>query len=100
VTIRGHFDDQAAAGCTASGPAGATPTKAQAIAICRTMFVLTSISRSGVPDTSTSAPDVAAAAAGRLPVPWLAGLLALVLAMLVLTARDRAGAVSRGSDRR
>ncbi len=75
VTIRGHFDDPASASCVASGATGVTPSRAQAVAICRTMFVLTSIQTAGVPDTATSAKAPAAEPAQGSPVPWLLGLV-------------------------
>ena len=53
VTVRGHFRDPAAASCTAIGAVGQTPDGQQAVAICRTMFVLTSLVPAGAPDTST-----------------------------------------------
>jgi hypothetical protein len=88
VTIRGHFDDRAAAGCRATGPAGVTPTKAQAVAICRTMFVLTSIRTAQAPDTSMATPP-----ATQTGQPWSGlwpGMLAGTLVALRVLRRPRA----------
>lgn len=87
VSIRGHFDDPAAQSCKASGVTGHTPSRRQAIAICRTMFVLTAIDPGGPPDTSAvgrPAPAEAANVASRgtdAGLPVLGGLL-VFLAML------------------
>ena len=64
VLIRGHFGDSAATTCRAVGPAGSTPSPAQAVAICRTMFVLSSIERSAPPDTATDPRPSAGATVG------------------------------------
>lgn len=79
VAIHGHFSDPASTTCSASGVAGSTPNRAQAIAICRTMFVLTSIRASGPPDTSTerSAATTMAADHSTGELPWIAGLALL-----------------------
>jgi hypothetical protein len=53
VTVRGHFGDPAAASCRATGVPGQTPNRQQAVAICRTMFVLSSLSVADPPDTAT-----------------------------------------------
>ena len=90
VTIRGQFDDRAAATCRASGPAGVTPSKTQAIAICRTMFVLTSIRTSGMPDTATSPLPSHPTADEDVGVEWLAWLpwlATIVVAMLLIPRR-------------
>lgn len=84
VTIRGHFDDPTSASCTASGRKDATPSRAQAVAICRTMFVLTSIHTSAVPDTATSATAPAVAPAHDSLVPWLLGLVWFLGSMRVI----------------
>jgi hypothetical protein len=80
VTIRGHFRDRAASTCTASGAPGQTPSRQQAIAICRTMFVLTSIRAASPPDTATIGPATSPARGGLLPFAAgaTAGLVVLV----------------------
>ncbi|MEO5940856.1 MAG: hypothetical protein ABIZ72_07720 [Candidatus Limnocylindrales bacterium] len=94
VTIRGHFNDANATSCSASGPVGATPTTAQAVAICRTMFVLSSIRTSAPPDTATgpstaddasNAVDARAAVVAKDAWPtlgWVLGLGWLIAAMV------------------
>jgi hypothetical protein len=84
VTVTGHFDDPAAATCTATGEPGVAPTSAMVVTICRSIFVVAGVSRAGVPATATSpvVPQPAAPPAGF----WLAvsgavgGLVALWLA--------------------
>jgi hypothetical protein len=88
VTIRGHFDDPAAATCKASGPKGVTPTRAQAIAICQTMFVVTSIRTSGAPDTATAATVATVPVLGSA-VPWLIGLVWFVGGVLARRRKHR-----------
>jgi hypothetical protein len=92
VTIRGHFDDPAAATCRASGPADVTPSKTQAVAICRTMFVLTSIQASGMPDTATSpGPGPGRPTADRdVSMLWLTWLVALAIGLVLLRQRSTA----------
>lgn len=68
VSITGHFDDPAAVTCTATGEAGVAPTAADAVAICRSVFVVTAVSRTSAPATST------AVAAMELPTWWSAWL--------------------------
>lgn len=70
VSVQGHFGDPAAQSCTATGAAGLTPNRQQAIAICRTMFVLTGISPGSPPDTSTVGPPTSLAGADRTPQDW------------------------------
>jgi hypothetical protein len=54
VTITGHFMDSRASSCRATGAVGETPGRAQAIRICQSVFVLSSIHRQGdEPDTAT-----------------------------------------------
>ena len=97
VTIRGHFDDPAAATCRATGAAGATPSKAQAIAICRTMFVVTSIRTTNAPDTDTAPADLPIAREGLQPSPvWLGGLFGLLVGLRVMRRRRRFDAVDGG----
>ena len=68
VAVTGHFDDAAAATCTAAGEAGVAPTAAEAVTICRSIFVVTAVSRTSAPATST------AVAAVELPTWWSAWL--------------------------
>jgi hypothetical protein len=49
VLVSGHFGDEAAASCRASGSTGPVPTVDEAIAICRTTFVLDTIGRTTPP---------------------------------------------------
>jgi hypothetical protein len=87
VTVTGHFDDPAAATCRAVGPAGATPTRAQAVAICRSIFVVTGVTRAATPSTSTATPSGPANAGSEA---WLAVAAALgFLAALWYTGRAR-----------
>ncbi len=76
VSITGHFDDPAAAGCTATGEAGVAPSPAEAVTICRSTFVVAGVSRTAAPSTSTT--DAAPPAAQI--EPWRIG------AWLVLSA--------------
>jgi hypothetical protein len=86
VTVTGHFDDAAAATCTAKGVAGHTPSATEAVTICRATFVVTGVSRAGPPGTATdpSVPPVEPADVGE----WLA-LSAALGALLVAWLRDR-----------
>ena len=90
VRVSGHFDDRAAATCvvTSSSPdLGAVPTAEQAIAICRTSFVLTSVEPATVPRTDTGSLRPAAATPG-----WV-GLVLVIAAGLSagLVLRRRPG---------
>jgi hypothetical protein len=68
VVVAGHFDDPAAATCTATGDAGVAPSAPEAVAICRSIFVVSAVSRTSAPATST------AVAAMELPTWWSAWL--------------------------
>jgi hypothetical protein len=95
VAIRGHFGDRAATTCRAVGPAGATPSPAQAVAICRTMFVLSSIERSAPPETGTGTTPPSSVPDGS-PVALLSLAAGAVWLLAVLLAPGRAG---RGRNR-
>ena len=86
VTVTGHFDDAAAATCTAKGVAGHTPSATEAVTICRATFVVETVARTGPPGTATdpSVPPVEPADVGE----WLA-LSAALGALLVAWLRDR-----------
>ena len=77
VRIDGHYDDPTAQTCTGGGAAGETPTRAEAIEICRSTFVLSRISTSmSPPATDTArAPANDASAVVYLFVAALLGLL-------------------------
>jgi hypothetical protein len=89
VTIRGHFGDPAATSCTATGTAGGTPNPEPAVAICQTMFVLTSIVAGAAPDTATAGPASASvdAESQRAQLPWLAAFAILGFAAPILVGR-------------
>ncbi|MFH1474499.1 MAG: hypothetical protein ABIG85_01425 [Chloroflexota bacterium] len=71
VVVTGHFDDPAAATCTATGEPGIAPGAADAVMICRSTFVVSSVSRTEAPATSmTDAPIVP-------PSSWSAAWLAV-----------------------
>ncbi|HET7472432.1 MAG TPA: hypothetical protein VFJ71_04845 [Candidatus Limnocylindrales bacterium] len=97
VTIRGHFDDPAAATCRATGPAGVTPSRTQAVEICRTMFVLTSIRTPAAPDTATSPPSTARSTPSSSPALWLGGLVGALVAAAVIRRSDTDRRSRRGS---
>jgi hypothetical protein len=86
VTVSGHFRDSAAGSCRATGVAGQTPNREQAVAICRTMFVLSSLTEADPPDTATvgQATRIVASdgstrdASGTSALPVLAGVVWLV----------------------
>lgn len=85
VTVSGHFDGPVARTCRiAEQPPGAGATTADAIAECRTKFIILSVGPGAPPATDTVSPaDVdGAEAAPRLP--WIA---TFVLASIVLAAR-------------
>jgi hypothetical protein len=59
VTMRGHFDDPAAADCVVEGDQSRpdVPSDAQAVEICRSSFVVESVRRvPSLPQTSTAEP--------------------------------------------
>lgn len=90
VRVSGHFDDRAAATCVvaASSPdLGAVPTAEQAIEICRTSFVLTTVEPAAVPGTDTGSLRPPAATPG-----WF-GLVVAIAAVvsLGLVLRRRPG---------
>lgn len=68
VAVTGHFDDAAAATCTAVGEAGVAPSAAEAVTICRSTFVVSAVTRTAAPSTST------AETATGLPTWWSAWL--------------------------
>ena len=67
VTVTGHFDDPAARACVANGEPGLTPTTADAVAICRSTFVVAAVS-------PTAAPETAMADTNEPPTWWSAWL--------------------------
>jgi hypothetical protein len=99
VNVQGHFGDRAAQTCTATGVADHTPNRQQAVAICRTMFVLTAISPGNPPDTSTVGPPAPLEGTNRTPhdapmiaaIPLLAGLVAFLALLRAGPAGWRSG---------
>jgi hypothetical protein len=88
VSITGHFDDPAAASCTATGEAGVAPSAADAVMICRSTFVVARVSRAEAPATSTTDAPVAPPSSWR--AAWLAVSAAFGgLAALWFTGRRR-----------
>ncbi len=88
VAVTGHFDDPAAATCTATGEAGVAPSAADAVMICRSTFVVARVSRAEAPATSMTGAPVAP------PSSWSAAWLAVSaafggLAALWFTGRRR-----------
>ncbi len=69
VVVTGHFDDPAAATCTATGEPGVAPSAADAVAICRSTFVVASIARTEAPATSMADAPIAPTSWGG---SWLA----------------------------
>lgn len=94
VTVTGHFDDPAARTCVATGEPGVAPTTAEAVVICRSTFVVESVTRTSPPTTTTVAADQASAESPRPPIEpgyvagWLA-LSAVLGALLVAWLRER-----------
>lgn len=90
VVVTGRFGDPVARTCRAVRVKGETPNRSQAVRICRSVFVVSSVASLDAPATST----VPAARVGGAPaVPgglWLAAL-AGGLAGLLLTGRRRRG---------
>jgi hypothetical protein len=90
VRVTGHFTDRAAATCVvavSSPDLGAVPSAEEAIEICRTSFVLTSVEPLSAPPTDTDGPRPTAAARG-----WVGLLVAIAAAVsLGLMLRRRAG---------
>lgn len=100
ASIDGHFGDPAAQSCMATGAPGLTPSRQQAIAICRTMFVLTAISPGKPPDTSTLGPPTPPegtdeASPGALVDAALPVLVGLVAFLAILRAGPRRPSGSR-----
>ena len=89
VTVTGHFDDPAAQACVATGEPGVAPSAAEAVAICRSTFVVASVVRAAAPATTTA--GAAAPEAGIEPwrvVAWL--MLAIALgAVLAIWLGER-----------
>jgi hypothetical protein len=89
VVVTGHFNDKVAKTCVATGdPAyGPVPTTEQAIAICRTAFVVTAVRPLVVPDTDV-ATTVSASSSVTEP-GWLAiaGVAVLALGVFLRPAR-------------
>jgi hypothetical protein len=90
VHVSGHFDDEIAQTCVATEgvpEAGATPTPEQAVDICRTSFVVTSVEPLSVPNTDTAS----SITAPGLPAAWqaLAMAIATVLAFGLFLERAR-----------
>lgn len=75
VMVTGHFDDPAAATCTAAGEPGVAPSAVKAVAICRATFVVTAVTTATGPATSTGPAPEAPGESSR-PATWL-GLTAL-----------------------
>ena len=88
VAVTGHFDDPAAATCTATGEAGVAPSAADAVMICRSTFVVAGVSRAKAPATSTT--DAPVAPPSSWGAAWLAVSAAFgVAAALWFTGRRR-----------
>lgn len=89
VRVTGHFDDPAAQACVPTGDPGVAPTADEAVAICRSTFVVGSVARATAPATTTA--DAATPAAGIEPwrvVAWL--MLAVALgAVLAIWLAER-----------
>lgn len=89
VRVTGHFDDPAAQACVPTGEPGVGPTPAEAVAICRSTFVVSSVARATAPATTTA--DAAAPSSGIEPwrvVAWL--MLAVALgAVLAIWLAER-----------
>jgi hypothetical protein len=87
VVVKGHFDDPGAATCTATGEPGVAPNAADAVAICRSTFVVASVSRTEAPATSMSDVPIAPMSWGG---SWLAASAAFGgVAALWFTGRRR-----------
>jgi hypothetical protein len=94
VTVTGHLDDPAAATCVATGEPAVAPSTAEAIVICRSTFVVESVTRTAPPTTSTAADATASDDRSGPPVEpgYLVGWLALSAALggvLVTWLRER-----------
>jgi hypothetical protein len=89
VVVTGHFNDKVAKTCVATGdPAyGPVPTTDQAIAICRTAFVVTAVGPLVVPDTDV-ATTVSRGSTSTEP-SWLAiaGIAVLAVGCFLRAAR-------------
>ena len=87
VRVTGHFDDAIAQTCvvTESDPnLGAVPTQEQAVQICQTSFVLTSVELT-VPNTDAES----SATPGDVQLwPWLVATLAAAIAFVALSRRS------------
>jgi hypothetical protein len=85
VVVSGHFDDPAAATCVASGDS--PPPAPDVVTICRSTFVVESVTRTEPPSTSTAAME--------LPTWWSAWLAVSAafggVATLWITGRRRRG---------
>jgi hypothetical protein len=81
VRVSGHFDDQLASTCVVSeGTPDVSPTPEQAVQICRTSFVLTSVAPLATPNTDTDTAASEASASSRR------GSLAELIAALTAAA--------------
>ena len=89
VRVTGHFNDKVAKTCVVEGDPeyGPVPTQEQAIAICRTAFVVTAVRPLAAPDTDT-APLSGAGSSDREP-NWFAvvGVAALAVGLVLRVAR-------------
>lgn len=94
VRITGHYDDPAARTCVATGEPGVAPTTAEAVVICRSTFVVESVTRTSPPTTTTVAADQASADPTEPPIDagYVAGWLVLSAALgglLLVWLRER-----------
>ena len=82
--VTGHFDDALATTCVVTeGSPDAAPTPEQAVEICKTSFVLTSVAPLTAPNTDASVLDAPA----DLPTGGLALLMAAATAAFLLLVR-------------
>jgi hypothetical protein len=94
VRVTGHFDDLAARTCVATGEPAVAPTTTEAVVICRSTFVVESVTRTSPPATTTVAVDQASAESPGPPIEpgyvagWL-GLSAVLGALLLAWLRER-----------
>jgi hypothetical protein len=89
VVVTGHFNDKVAKTCVAEGDpaAGPVPTTEEAIAICRTAFVVTAIEPLVVPNTDTM--PTASGASSNREANWLAIASVAVLAFGLFLGKAR-----------
>ena len=93
VSLTGHFMDSRASRCRATGVAGETPSQAEAIRICQSVFVLSSIGRQGAaPDTATAIDAWPSRPPSSHPGSIAVGLLAGAVAAAMWLRRGRTAA--------